>query len=236
MTNTPPIGTERDGRDRVREAESTLRRLGYARIEPGPRDASAPAFWVQEAGVPRRKYPVFVPADAEAPGAGPWGPIIARSSTKGSGSRAIVVVPTDFAAEAAWNHLASEGGAEIDTEVRILVLGATDRETAHWHAIVVDRRTLLRLATGVVVGMFRRAAASGGQSPVDFSELLEVLGERFHVDVKRSLGVTSDEDALFLLYQLAQRDSYAPGDAASNLHSLVLRPTGPASRLPWFAG
>jgi hypothetical protein len=237
MTNTPPVGTEREGRDRVREAESTLRRLGYARIEPQLRGASAlPAFWVQEAGVPRRTYPVFVPANAEAPEPGPWGPIIARSSAKGSESRAIVVVPTDFAAEAAWNHLASEGGAEIDTEVRILVLGTSERETPHWHAIVVDRRTLLRLATGVVVGMFRRAAASGGQSPVDFSELLEVLGERFHVDVKRSLGVTSDEDALFLLYQLAQRDSYAPGDAASNLHALVLRPTGPAARLPWFAG
>jgi hypothetical protein len=237
MTNPPPAGTERNPQDRVREAESTLRRLGYSRIEPQRREASTlPAFWVQEAGVPRRTYPVFVPTNTEAPGAGPWGPIAARSTAKGTASRAIVVVGTDRAAEAAWNHIASAGGAEIDSEVRILVLGAGSRETAHWHAIVVDRRTLLRLSTGVVVGMFRRAFASGGQNPVDFSELLEVLGERFHIDVKRSLGVTTDEDALFLLYQLAQRDSYAPGDAASNLHALVLRPTGPAARLPWFAG
>jgi len=120
--------------------------------------------------------------------------------------------------------------------LRILVLGAEGSAHPHWHSIVVDRDTLLRLSTGVVVGMFRRAFASAGQSPVDFSELLEILRERFHLDVQRSLGVTTDEDALFLLYQLAQRDSYAPGDAASNLHSLVLKPTGPAARLPWFAG
>ena len=29
--------------------------------------------------------------------------------------------------------------------------------------------------------------------------------------------------------------SYAPGDAGSNLHTLVLKPTGPAARLPWYA-
>ncbi|MFI5414086.1 MAG: hypothetical protein ACHQ16_00175 [Candidatus Lutacidiplasmatales archaeon] len=236
MTNTPPAGSESDDRNRVREAESTLRRLGYARVEPQRKDASAPpAFWVQEAGVPRRTFPVFVPAIKEGSDAGPWAPIAARGIAKGPASRAIVVVGTDVAAEAAWNHIASAGGAEIDSEVRILVLGGSARESPHWHAIVVDRRTLLRLSTGVVVGMFRRAFASGGQNPVDFSELLEVLGEKFHIDVKRSLGVTTDEDALFLLYQLAQRDSYAPGDAASNLHGLVLRPTGPAARLPWFA-
>jgi hypothetical protein len=236
MTSMPSAAPGSGERDRVREAESTLRRLGYSRVEPQRRDAAAPpAFWVQEAGVPRRTYPVFVPESPEGPATGPWGSILARSTEKGAGGRAIVVVGTDTAAEAAWNHIATVGGAEIDSEVRILVLGALGRDSPHWHAIVVDRRTLLRISTGVVVGMFRRAFASGGQNPVDFSELLEVLGERFHIDVKRSLGVTTDEDALFLLYQLAQRDSYAPGDAASNLHALVLRPTGPAARLPWFA-
>lgn len=236
MTNPPPAGTESDERSRLREAESTLRRLGYARVEPQRKDSSVPpAFWVQEAGVPRRTFPVFLPSIEGGNDVGPWAPVASRGVAKGSANRAIVVVGTDLAAEAAWNRIASSGGAEIDSEVRILVLGVSGRETPHWHSIVVDRRTLLRLATGVVVGMFRRAFASGGQNPVDFSELLEVLGERFHIDVKRSLGVTTDEDALFLLYQLAQRDSYAPGDAAANLHGLVLRPTGPAARLPWFA-
>jgi hypothetical protein len=233
MSDRAPNGTERD--DRVREAESTLKRLGFARVDPKVRDPSAPpAFWVQEAGIPRRTFPVFVPSNPDGPDAAAWAPTAPRA---GAAARAIVVVGSDVAAEAAWNRIASSGAADLDSEVRILVL----REDAgqlhpHWHSIVVDRATLLRLSTGVVVGMFRRAFASGGQTPVDFSELLEVLGERFHIDVRRSLGVTSDEDALFLLYQLAQRDSYAPGDAASNLHGLVLKPTGPASLLPWFAG
>ena len=231
MTDVAPPGSERDDRDRVREAESTLKRLGYARIEPGVREGRSPAaFWVQEAGVPRRTFPVFVPTNLEAPSLGDLSP------HSGASSRAIVVVPSDVAADAAWNTIASKGGTDLDAEVRILVLKAGGRPNPHWHSIVVDRATLLRLATGVVVGMFRRAFASGGQTPVDFSELLGYLGERFHVDVRRSLGVASDEDALFVLYQLAQRDSYAPGDAASNLHALVLKPTGPASRLPWFAG
>ncbi|MCI4326367.1 MAG: hypothetical protein L3K16_01840 [Thermoplasmata archaeon] len=237
MTDRAPTGTGRDVRDRLREAESTLRRLGYARIEPSVREGSAPpAFWVQEAGVPRRTFPVFVPPTGEASGAGPWSGSKPRGGRAAPSSRAIVVVGSDLAAEATWNRIASEGGAELDSEVRILVLGAAEQDRPHWHAMVVDRRTLLRLSTGVVVGMFRRAFASGGQTPVDFSELLEILRERFHLDVPGSLGVSSDEDALFLLYQLAQRDSYAPGDSASNLHSLVLKPTGPAARLPWFAG
>jgi hypothetical protein len=204
-------------------------------VEPNVRDATA-AFWVQEAGVPRRTFPVFLPPVGDASDPGAWGGVPVRRGRSGPTNRAIVVVGSDLAAEAAWNQIASAADAEIDSEVRILVLGAEGLDRPHWHAIVVDRRTLLRLSTGVVVGMFRRAFASGGQSPVDFSELLETLHERFHVDVQRSLGVTTDEDALFLLYQLAQRDSYAPGDAAANLHSLVLKPTGPAARLPWFAG
>ena len=91
------------------------------------------------------------------------------------------------------------------------------------------------MGTGVVVGMFRRAQDSEGASPVDFEEMLGILKTRFGIDVHRSLGVSSDEDALFLLYQLALRDSYAPGDPGANLHLLVLKPTGPAARLPWFA-
>ena len=50
------------GDDRQRDAESVLRRMGYARVEPGRRLREPGAsFWVQEAGVPRRTFPVFVP-------------------------------------------------------------------------------------------------------------------------------------------------------------------------------
>ncbi|HEV2167187.1 MAG TPA: hypothetical protein VGS23_09485, partial [Thermoplasmata archaeon] len=65
---------------------------------------------------------------------------------------------------------------------------------------------------------------------------LATLRARFHVDVAGSLGVASDEDALWMMYQLALRHGYAPGDPSGNLHMLVLKPTGPAARLPWFSG
>ena len=79
------------------------------------------------------------------------------------------------------------------------------------------------------------ALSEAGSSQIDFEEMLTLLKSRFGIDVHGSLGVKTDEDALFLLYQLALRDSYAPGDAGANVHVLVLKPTGPAARLPWFA-
>ncbi len=105
----------------------------------------------------------------------------------------------------------------------------------HFHLRVAEPREVLAISTGIVAGLFHRAAAGDGGSPVDFEELLALLTTRFGIDVHRSLGVGSDEDALFILYQLASRDSYAPGDSGANLHLLVLKPTGPAARLPWFA-
>jgi len=56
--------------------------------------------------------------------------------------------------------------------------------------------------------------------------LLQILRRQFRVDLHASLGVDSDEAALFMLYQLARRYGFAPGDPAANLHLLVLRPTG----------
>ena len=84
------------------------------------------------------------------------------------------------------------------------------------------------------MGLFRRAQDEGS-GQIDFSEILTILRRRFGVDPHRSLGVASDEDALFLLYQLALRDAYAPGDPGANLHLIVAKPGGPAGRLPWFA-
>jgi hypothetical protein len=219
--------------DRLRRAELALRRFGYAKI-PAMRGAAGvePAFWVQEPGVPRRTFPVFV--EGAGPAAVAWDEYLRGTGSTRSPARAIVVVPTDRDAEDAYRrgqHTPTPGG---DGEISILVNPAGPPE-AHWHAAIVAPRELLRLATGVVVGLFRRANQGEGAGQVDFEEMLGILRERFRVDVAGSLGVESDEDALFLLYQLALRDSYAPGDPGSNLHALVLRPSGPAARLPWFA-
>jgi hypothetical protein len=226
--------------DRLRVAEHVLRKLGYARVAPARREPEVePAFWVQEAGVPRRTFPVFVepPASPSAnPGVDRW--VASSRTARAPGRRAIFVVPSDRAAEETWARLARSGAPTLESEVSVLVVPAGERtapETPHFHLRVAEPRELLRLATGVVVGLFRRAQAAEEPGQIDFEEMLGALRQRFGIDVQRSLGVRSDEDALFLLYQLAQRDSYAPGDPGANLHLLVLKPTGPAARLPWFA-
>jgi hypothetical protein len=223
--------------DRLQDAEKVLRRFGFARVDPARREpAVEPSFWVQEAGVPRRTFPVFLP--------GQRGEVDERidqwvegTRTTAAARRAIFVVPNDRAAEDAWTRLSRTPGSTIDNEVSILVVPSAPQPdaAAHFSLRVVRPAEVLRIATGVVVGLFRRAQESEGSSPVDFEEMLGLLKSRFGLDVARSLGVTSDEDALFLLYQLALRDSYAPGDPGANLHLLVLKPTGPAARLPWFA-
>ncbi len=227
------------GVDRTQVAESALKRLGFSRVKPAPRQSGiAPAFWVQEAGVPRRTFPVFVDAELTAPPVIPidqW--LRSEGVARAAPHRAIVVVATDLAAEEAWKQLTHSTGSPVDPELSILVVPPVpDAEgVAHWHARIADPKEVLRLATGIVVGLFRRAQSSDSSSQIDFAEILELLRVRFGLDVHRSLNVTSDEDALFILYQLAQRDSYAPGDPSANLHLLVLKPTGPAARLPWFA-
>jgi hypothetical protein len=222
--------------DRQRDAENVLKKLGYARVSPHRRAPEPePTFWVQEAGVPRRTFPVYVPPTGSEPvvaGIERW--------VQGSGRtahRAIFVVPNDAAADEAWAHLGRVPGAAIDHEVSILVVPVETptQEAPHFHLRVAEPREVLTLATGIVVGLFRRAQAADGTSQIDFEELLGLLQQRFGIDVHRSLHVHTDEEALFLLYQLAQRDAYAPGDPGANLHLLVLKPTGPSARLPWFA-
>ena len=225
--------------DLQRAAESILKKLGYSRVPPGRRAPPVePAFWVQEAGVPRRTFPVYMPPRGRAgldDGIERWVEGVGRERSRPS--RAIFVVPTDAAADEAWDRLARTEGAAVEHEVSILVVPPSARaeEAGHFHLRQADPREVLRLATGTVVGLFRRAQAAEGSSQIDFEELLTLLRGRFGVDVHRSLNVSSDEDALFVLYQLAMRDAYAPGDPGANLHVLVLKPTGPAARLPWFA-
>ena len=226
--------------DRLRTAENVLKRLGFARVPPLRREPSGePSFWVQESGVPRRTFPVFVPAAPSATvdeGVDRW--LAGMRSAPAPPHRAIFVVPNDRAAEETWARLSRTAGTAIENEVSVLVVPVGERADPtppHFHLRVVEPAEILRLATGIVVGLFRRAQAADESGQIDFEELLGMLRQRFGVDVNRSLGVHSDEDALYLLYQLAQRDSYAPGDPGANLHLLVLKPTGPAARLPWFA-
>jgi hypothetical protein len=223
------------GADLSRDAESVLKRLGFSRVEPRrPREAGA-TFWVQESGVPRRTFPVYVPS-VDRPslkeGIDRW-----LASPSPTPRRAIFVAASDAAAEEAWDRLVRTGRGPADHDVSILVVPpqpAAERE-AHFALRRASPAELLRVATGVVVGLFRRAREDEGSGAIDFGEMLQLIRSRFGIDVHRSLGVRSDDDALYVLYQLAQRDAYAPGDAGANLHLIALKPTGPAARLPWFA-
>lgn len=225
--------------ERSRDAETVLRRLGFARVEPARRTREPGAsFWVQESGVPRRTFPVFVPAhdrSSLSEGIDRW---LERGATgPASTRRAIFVAPSDAAAEEAWDRLTGTGLTSLEHDVSILVVPAEPaaERAAHFALRRVSPREVLRIATGIVVGLFRRAREEDSGGAIDFSELLLLARGRFGVDVHRSLGVRTDEDALYVLYQLAQRYAYAPGDAGSNLHLLVLKPSGPAGRVPWFA-
>ena len=239
MTTPGGPSGEHSAGELLRQAESALKRLGYSRIPPAGREAQGePEFWVQEAGVPRRTFPVFVESPTSTRSAtrlAEWAQ--AAQGTRTPSHRAIVVVSNDRAAEDAWQKLKGSAVASIDADLSILVVPrrADASERPHWHEVVVTPKEVLRLATGVVVGLFRRVQSGDGDAQIDFEEMLRLLRTRFRIDVHRSLNVASDEDALFLLYQLALRHSYAPGDPGANLHMLVLRPTGPAARLPWFA-
>lgn len=222
----------------VREAEAALRELGFPRARTaGPHPSFPPSFWVENRGSGRRSIPVYVDrAGSVTPRAlsGPEPIPDLESDVPAS----ILVVPTDAAAESAWGLVPQNRGSSAPWKLRILVLRGpkgTGR-APHWHLAAVSPREVLRLATGIVVGMYRRAFSGAGPSDIDFGELLAVLRNGYQIDVQRSLGVQSDEDALFVLYHLALRDSFAPGNIAGSIHSIVANPTGPASRIPWFAG
>jgi len=225
--------------DRSRDAETVLRRLGFSRVEPArPVREPGASFWVQEAGVPRRTFPVFVPTAGRTSlteGIDRW----LERAAGGSGPirRAIFVAGSDAAADEAWDRLARTGPTTGGADVSILVVPAerASERSGYFALRRIGPRELLRVATGVVVGLFRRTREEEGGGSIDFAEMLQLLRVRFGIDVHRSLGVRTDEDALYVLYQLAQRDTYAPGEAGANLHLLALKPMGPAARVPWFA-
>lgn len=238
MSPTPTRIDAPPDTDLVREAEAALRELGFPRARTaGRRPAPVPTFWVEQPARRRGSIPVYVDAaGAVLPGVLP--PPGGSPDVDADPVLPIVVVPTDAVAESAWRLVPPARGGGGPTKLRILVLRdpkGTGR-SPHWHLLPVPPREVLRIATGVVVGMYRRAFAGSGPGDIDFSELLGTLRNEYHIDVLRSLGVQSDEDALFVLYHLALRDTFAPGNIAGNLHSIVANPTGPASRIPWFAG
>ncbi len=222
---TSPPEEEDPSRRSARTAESALRRLGFSRIPAEGRGADLSDFWVEYPGAPRRRYAVFV--DEFRPAGRPG-----RDRPP-----AILVVPDEERAREAWESIRRPGGSPVEPDVSILVLsrGRSGPSDPHWHAGVVDRKTLPSVATGVIVGLFRRSAGSGEGPQIDFEEMLRILRTRFHIDLPATLGTESTEDSLWMMYQLALRYAYAPGDSASGLHALVLKPTGPAARLPWFA-
>jgi hypothetical protein len=236
MAPTPSRSPSLTDEELVREAETALKELGFSKARAGGhRPVPAPSFWVESPRTRRRSIPVYVDrAGAVVPTVMP--PADATPETEGASP--ILVVPTDAAAESAWSLVPKTRGLLAPTKLRILVLRDPQgtARSPHWHLVTVPPREILRLATGIVVGMYRRAFSASGPGDIDFSELLGTLRHEYHIDVQRSLGVQSDEDALFILYHLALRDTFAPGNIAGNLHSIVANPTGPAARIPWFAG
>jgi hypothetical protein len=93
MTNPPSSAGDRAPAELLKQAESALRRLGFSRVTPkaGP-GPEQPAFWVQEPGVPRRSFAVFV----QQPGAptAPWEQWVGSDARGAGAGRAIVVVPS----------------------------------------------------------------------------------------------------------------------------------------------
>jgi hypothetical protein len=224
----------------VREAETILRKLGFSRAVPDRRRHRVePTFWVAESGSPTKLQPVFVTPTEDAPadsGLEAW--LRHLRTLRPPLPEGILVVPSDRLAETAIARLREGGDASLPGAPPILVVPAEPRgpSTPHWYLRTVAREEVLRVATGVVVGLFRQAQRSEEPTSIDFEEMLFLLRRRFAIDVPRSLGVSNEEEALFLLYQLAVRDTWAPNDGGSNLHLLVLKASGPAARLPWFSG
>ena len=240
-----PAPGERPGVQRVLEG------MGFRPESPrSGRPVPEADFWVRTPGFPGRPLPVFSSlkdrtASPEAPSA-----LLARwsrglRSAQGSppwGS--ILVVDGDEDARRVVEGLTQDTFRPDPFArffVRILVRspGSPDDPRTHWRweRHRVSGPELLTLATGTLLGLAQRARSEGGEEgfTVDLPGMVRELKGTLLVDLEGSLGVESTEDALFLLYQFAQRHGYAPGDQGGSLHELLAQPQSPAARLPWFA-
>ncbi len=231
--------------------QRVLEGMGFRPESPrAGRPAAEADFWVRAPGTPGRKLPVFSSLKDRA--TAPEGPaaLLARWSRglRSAGAPtpwgSILVVDGDEAARHVVEGL-TEGPAPVDRFerffVRILVRspGSPEDSRAHWRweHHKVRGAELLTLATGTLLGLAQRSRAEGGEEglTVDLPGMVRELKGTLLVDLEGSLGVESTEDALFLLYQLAQRHGYAPGDQGGSLHELIAQPQSPAARLPWFS-
>jgi hypothetical protein len=230
---------------------ATLTKMGFSWIpgSPSPRAAQAD-LWVRPPGAAKDASPVFVeptsPTSADARAqelVARWSDGVRESPTSAWGP-SILVVGSDASAELAGTKLIASAPLPVSLVVsrtRILVHPRRSQEpehaSPHWHRLRLPPRTLLMLATGTLVGLAQRSpGGEGGQGvPIDVEGMLRELRRTFLVDIEGSLGVKREEDAMFLLYQLALKETYAPGDQGASLHELVNDPKGPAARLPWFA-
>jgi len=239
----PP--SEQPGLQRVLEG------MGY---RPEPSGAGRPVpeadFWVRAPGYPGRPLPVFSSLkDRTTPPEGPsallarWSRSL-RSAQDAPPWGSILVVDGDEDARRVVEGL-TQGTSPPDRFarffVRILVrsFGPSGDRRSHWRweRHRVSGPELLTLATGTLLGLAQRSRAEGSEEgfTVDLPGMVRELKGTLLVDLEGSLGVESTEDALFLLYQLAQRHGYAPGDQGGSLHELIGQPQSPAARLPWFS-
>jgi hypothetical protein len=208
-------------------------------------------LWVRQDRRKSRLFPVIVSSDPAylwGKEQGRSGQALPPSVRKALQREAIVVVPDDEVAERLlqrFQTLDPSTSQETSERPRILVVPPAESpgRPPHWHRRIALPRELLRVATGILVGMLQEeseasstdAAGDGGPS-LDFGRMLQLMEDEFHIDVLRSTGASSPPEALGILYQVALRYGYAPGDAGTQLHTLVLKPDNPLSHIPWFAG
>src|SRR5580692_4702916 len=124
--------------DAVRAAEAALARLGYQRVPRGPPGGAN--FWVQEVDTPRRTIPVFLwdgPLDQPVTALNTWRQ---AAALQGSPGRAIVVVPSERAAEAALDRGARKEVVEAELAVLVVPKNPAASQTPRWHALVLPRR------------------------------------------------------------------------------------------------
>ncbi len=235
------------------EVRRTLESLGFQSASETPASAVPGAdLWVAHGPDSRSRHPVFVfprgstrsLRDPEPDRVERWIESVS-SPPSGSSITPILVTRTDEMAEALVRGLTqgqSVPASRAATSTRILVLpdgrgtGASPRP--HWHRLRMPRSEVLTVATGVLVGMLQSRGTEGdgdGMMSFDFGAMLHQMKYGFHIDVEGSLGATSEEESLMILYQVALLLGYAPGDQASNLHMIVAKPDSPAARIPWFA-
>lgn len=239
---------------------TTLQKLGFApttRRGPSPWDGAD--LWVRSSRN-RSVLPVLVegiqpPSHEERTRQllERWSTGLRLTGSPSQESSSILVVDSDSSAELASLGMVSASPVPLSLAVsrtRILVHPRRSGEAAaasapasapHWHRLRLPPRVVLMLATGALVGLAERAQGEGseegggGAVPIDVEGMFRALRQVFSIDIEGSFGVTREEDAMFLMYQLALKETYAPGDQGASLHELVNNPKGPGARLPWFA-